>query len=121
MSPEYPEFTGSEKIALCTTHKGVSDSFLFSTIKSAVLERKDKIDVWYESPAVELIQEPETRTILGVKVTRKGETRNVRALNGVVVATGGFECDRRMVQEYLNITNYSVIGGQFNTGDGIKM
>ena len=121
MSPEYPEFTGSEKIALCTTHKGVSDSFLFGTIKSAVLERKDKIDVWYESPAVELIQEPETKTILGVKVTRKGETRNVRALNGVVVATGGFECDRRMVQEYLNITNYSVIGGQFNTGDGIKM
>lgn len=121
MSPEYPEFTGSDKIALCTTHAGVSDSFLFSTVKSAVLARKDSIDVWYESPAVELIQEPATGTIIGVKISRRGEERNVRALSGVVVATGGFECDRRMVQEYLNITNYAAIGGQFNTGDGIKM
>lgn len=121
MSPEYPEFEGSDKISLCTTHQGVSDSFLYSTVKAKMLERKDKIDVWFESPAVELIQDPETKTVLGVKIERKGEVRNVRALGGVVVATGGFECDRQMVQEYLNMTNYAAIGGQFNTGDGIKM
>ncbi|MBR5559882.1 MAG: FAD-binding protein [Clostridia bacterium] len=121
MSPEYPEFEGSDKISLCTTHMGVSDSFLYSTVKAKMLERKDKIDVWFESPAVELIQDPATKTVLGVKIERKGEVRNVRALNGVVVATGGFECDRQMVQEYLNMVNYAPIGGQFNTGDGIKM
>ena len=121
MSPEYPEFEGSDKISLCTTHQGVSDSFLYSTVKAKMLERSDKIDVWFESPAVELIQDPMTKTVLGVKIERKGEVRNVRALNGVVVATGGFECDRQMVQEYLNMVNYAPIGGQFNTGDGIKM
>ncbi len=121
MSPEYPEFEGSDKISLCTTHQGVSDSFLYSTVKAKMLERSDKIDVWFESPAVELIQDPVTKTVLGVKIERKGEVRNVRALNGVVVATGGFECDRQMVQEYLNMVNYAPIGGQFNTGDGIKM
>lgn len=26
-----------------------------------------------------------------------------------------------MAQQYLGLKNYSVIGGQFNTGDGIKM
>ena len=121
MSPEYPEFPGSDKIALCTTHQGVSDSFLYSSVKAKLTERADKIDVWFESPAMELIADPQTKTVLGVKISRGGQERNVRALRGVVVATGGFECDRRMVQEYLNITNYAAIGGQFNTGDGIKM
>lgn len=121
MSPEYPEFEGSDKVALCTTHQGVSDSFLYKSVKNAVIKRADKIDVWFESPAVELIQDPDSRIVVGVKVTRNGETRNVRALGGVVVATGGFECDTDMVQQYLGLKNYSVIGGQFNTGDGIKM
>lgn len=121
MSPEYPEFEGSDKVALCTTHQGVSDSFLYKSVKNAVIKRADKIDVWFESPAVELIQDPDSRIVVGVKVTRNGETRNVRALGGVVVATGGFECDADMAQQYLGLKNYSVIGGQFNTGDGIKM
>ena len=121
MSPEYPEFEGSDKVALCTTHQGVSDSFLYKSVKNAVIKRADKIDVWFESPAVELIQDPDSRIVVGVKVTRNGETRNVRALSGVVVSTGGFECDTDMAQQYLGLKNYSVIGGQFNTGDGIKM
>ena len=120
MSPEYPEFPGSDKIALCTTHQGVSDSFLYSSVKAKLTERADKIDVWFESPAMELIADPQTKTVLGVKISRGGQERNVRALRGVVVATGGFECDRRMVQEYLNITNYAAIGGQFNTGDASR-
>lgn len=120
MSPEYPEFPGSDKIALCSTHMGASDSFLYTTTKNVML-RRPNIDVWYESPAVELIQEPETKTIVGVKISRGGKTLNVRALNGVVVCTGGFECDRDMAQQFLNLKNYSVIGGQYNTGDGIKM
>ena len=121
MSPEYPEFEGADKISLCTTHQGVSDSFLYNTVKEKLYSYKDKVDVWFESPAIELIQEPTTKTVIGVKISRKGEERNVRALGGVVVATGGFECDSQMVQEYLNMTNYAAIGGQYNTGDGIKM
>lgn len=121
MSPEYPEFTGSDKIALCTTHAGLSDSFLYNTTKEVMLRRADKIDVWYESPAMELIQDPDSKIIVGVKISRGGQTLNVRALNGVVVCTGGFECDRDMAQQFLGLKNYSVIGGQYNTGDGIKM
>lgn len=74
MSPEYPEFEGSDKVALCTTHQGVSDSFLYKSVKNAVIKRADKIDVWFESPAVELIQDPDSRIVVGVKVTRNGET-----------------------------------------------
>ncbi len=121
MSPEYPEMPGSEKMALWTTHAGVSDSYLFNGLKQNVLDRADSIDVWYESPAVSLIQEPETKTIIGVTVERGGSKMNVRALNGVVIATGGFECNPEMVQHYLNIINYGARGGQYNTGDGILM
>lgn len=121
MSPEYPEMPGSEKMGLWTTHAGASDGYLFNGLKQNVLDRADSIDVWYSSPAKELIQDPSTKTIIGVKVERGGKTLNVRALNGVCICTGGFECDRDMVQQYLNIINYAPRGGQFNTGDGIKM
>ena len=120
MSPEYPEFEGSEKVALVGTNQlgGVK---LYDAVRATLLKYKDKLDVWFETPALELIQEPTTKTIIGVKVSRKGEVRNVRALNGVVVATGGFECNKDMVQQYLNVINYGARGGQYNTGDGIKM
>ena len=59
--------------------------------------------------------------VIGVKVSRNGEERNVRALNGVCICTGGFENDTQMVQDYLGLIDYAVIGGLYNTGDGIKM
>ena len=120
MSPEYPELPGSEKVALVGTNQlgGVK---LYDAFRNTLAKYQDKLDVWFETPAIELIQEPTTKTIIGVKVNRKGEERNVRALNGVVVATGGFECNKDMVQQYLNVINYGARGGQYNTGDGIKM
>ncbi|MBQ4088613.1 MAG: FAD-binding protein, partial [Clostridia bacterium] len=121
MSPEYPEFSGSNKISLCTTHGGLGDSFLFGKTKEAVIARKDNIDVWYESPALELIQEPMTGTVIGVSISRKGETRKVRALNGVCVCTGGFENNKEMLLQYINLLNTVPCGGLYNTGDGILM
>lgn len=121
MSPEYPEFEGSDKISLVTTHQGASDSYFYQSVKQNVIDRSDKIDVWYASPAEELIQEPTSKTVIGVKAARKGASVNVRALGGVCVCTGGFEDDAEMVQHYLNIVNYAPLGGLYNTGDGIKM
>lgn len=121
MSPEYPEFEGSENISLDTIHQGVSDSELFRLLKRNVTDRSDKIDVWFESPAVSLIQDPQTKTILGIKVERNGKTLNIRANNGVILATGGFENNAEMVENYLGMTNYAPIGSLYNTGDGIRM
>lgn len=121
MSPEYPEFPSSEKIALWTTHMGVSDSYLFKGLKKNVEDRADKIDVWYSSPAIGLIQDPTSKTVIGVEVQRGGKTLNVRALNGVIITTGGFEANPDMIQQYLGVINYAPRGGQFNTGDGIKL
>ena len=121
MSPEYPEMPGHEKMALWTTHAGASDGYLYQGLKQNVTDRVDAIDVWYSSPAKSLIQDPVTKTVVGVTVERVGKEMNIRALNGVCICTGGFECNKEMVQHYLNVINYAPRGGQFNTGDGIKM
>lgn len=121
MSPEYPEMLGHEKMALWTTHAGASDGYLYQGLKQNVTDRVDAIDVWYSSPAKSLIQDPVTKTVVGVTVERDGKEMNIRALNGVCICTGGFECNKEMVQHYLNVINYAPRGGQFNTGDGIKM
>ena len=121
MSPEYPEMPGHEKMALWSTHAGASDGYLYQGLKQNVTDRVDAIDVWYSSPAKSLIQDPVTKTVVGVTVERDGKEMNIRALNGVCICTGGFECNKEMVQHYLNVINYAPRGGQFNTGDGIKM
>ncbi|MPM49331.1 Electron transport complex subunit RsxG [bioreactor metagenome] len=121
MSPEYPEFEGHEKIGLWTIHQGISDSYLWQLLRKNVTDRAENIDVWFESPGTGLIQDPESKTILGVEVEREGKTLNIRAKNGVVLATGGFENNPSMVENYLGLAEYAPIGGLYNTGDGIRM
>lgn len=55
MSPEYPEFPGSDTVRLFTVTGTNSDSHLWKLERQAVVDRKDKIDVWLESPATKLI------------------------------------------------------------------
>ena len=120
ISPEYPSFPGADKISLVVAHQGMSDSFLFQSMKARLVDNyADKIDLWYATPGEELIQDPVSGAVIGVKVSRNGEERNVRALNGVCICTGGFENDTQMVQDYLGLIDYAVIGGLYNTGDGI--
>lgn len=121
-SPEYPEFEGSESVELWATHdSGVSDGYLWGVLRQNVVNLSDSIDVWFESPAVHLIQEPTTKTILGVQVERGGEVLNIKAHNGVVMAMGGFENNQEMVETYLGLSDVSIMGSLYNTGDGIKM
>ena len=99
------------------------DAKLWKVLRKAVVEDlADKVDVWYASPAVSLIQDPKTRTVVGVRVNKDGEEEvNVRALNGVVMACGGFENNEAMRECYLGAENMVTLGTLYNTGDGIPM
>lgn len=121
MSPEYPEFPGSDKISLNSLNDAFGDSFLWKNVRQRVTDRAENIDVWFESPAVALIQDPVTKVILGVKVEREGKALNIRAKNGVVLTTGGFENNPEMVEAFLGFPKASFYGGAYNTGDGIRM
>lgn len=121
MSPEYPELPGSDKIDLCTITATGGPSHFWKFLRQNVTDRADKIDVWFESPAVHLIQDPGNKTIIGVQTERGGKTLNIRAKNGVVMACGGFENNPEMIESYLGIAKSAPVGTLYNTGDGVRM
>ncbi len=121
VTPEYPEYEGGDAIEEWYARPGMYNSSLWQTIRRNVLERSDAIDVWLESPAARLIQDPITRTVVGVEVDRKGETVLVRAKNGVVLTCGGFENNREMIQDYLGAARLTPFGTLHNRGDGVRM
>ena len=122
MSPEYPWAEGASTIGLWKRTDDEGNLLrLYDLFQEQVFKNSDNIDIWYASPATELIQDPVSKTIVGVRVERNGETLNVHAKNGVVLTTGGFEANPKMVADYLGLGDYAAIGGQYNTGDGVRM
>lgn len=122
VTPEYPEYMeiGGDTVVEWFVHKGMFDSGLWRTIRSAVEKRSDAIDVWLESPALHMIQDPETKTVVGVEIQRNGESVLVHAKNGVVLACGGFENNPAMIQDYIGAARLTPFGSLYNKGDGIK-
>lgn len=119
--PEYPEVEGSDTMR-CILLDGVYSTGLYWKVaEDNVFKRSNNIDIWFNSPGKELIQDPETNAIIGVKVNKEGKMVNVRAKNGVVLATGGFENNQEMIQTYLHLPYAYPKGTYNNTGDGIIM
>ena len=81
-----------------------------------------KIEILYETPAKELIQNPVDKSIQGVVAEQKGKKIFVKARRAVVLACGGYEADYEM-QVYFNFPGIKIYpwGTPYNTGDGIKM
>lgn len=96
---------------------------LWVGLSEQVNKRADegKLEIWYESPAKKLIQDPFSKTILGVEIETEGRSVNVRAKNGVILTCGGFENNPEMIQNYLQRSYNGHLGTKYNTGDGIRM
>lgn len=121
MRHEYPELRGQKTHDLVAVHEGVADSALWKNLRQQVLDRSDKIDVLYETPAEHIYQDPYIKSVIGVQIKRDGKSLAVKANNGVVMATGGFENNSEMVENYLGETSLNPIGSLYNKGAGIKM
>lgn len=119
--PEYPEYAGGDTIYEVFVAPGGYNSSLYKLIRKNVAERSDAIDVWCSAPAQHLVQDPQTKTVVGVELERDGEPFLVRARNGVVLACGGFENNPAMIQDYLGIARAMPIGGMYNKGAGVRM
>lgn len=118
---EFPEFEGSESYDFTTVRESWFDAALWQILKDEVVKRQDKIDVLYNTPAKELIQDPETRKIEGVLIEREGKLLKVQAKNGVVMTTGGFENNQTMIEDFLGAKRLAPLGTLYNRGDGQKM
>lgn len=118
---EWPELPGSQAFTILTVHQGRGDGAAYALLKQNV-EQRENITVWYEAPAVELIQDKETGIVHGVQVNADGQTLNVRAKNGVVMTLGGFENNPKYQQSFLRRAFWPSLGhAHYNTGDGIGM
>ncbi|WP_370499743.1 FAD-dependent oxidoreductase [Mycolicibacterium sp. jd] len=72
-----------------------------------------------EARAVELIADP--LGITGVRIEQGDSDFRVRAHRGVVLGTGGFEWDQRLVEAYLRGPMRGAVSPPNNTGDGLRM
>ena len=119
--PEFPEVAGSETMRCWLIDGERSTGKVWKMLTDGVDARVKKIDVWYESPAIELVQDHETKMITGVIAEHEGETVRIKAENGVVMAMGGYENNQEMIQNYYHLLYAYPKGTVYNTGDGVIM
>ncbi|MBN1191730.1 MAG: FAD-binding protein [Dehalococcoidales bacterium] len=114
----FTTFPGAESFGHCTI-KGFGTQFL-NTMKTQIEKRG--IEVFFETQAIELIQNAETREITGIyAIDRQNKKMAIKARKGVVLCTGGFEFDEEMKANYLRPYPLKFSGWPYNTGDGIRM
>ncbi len=83
-----------------------------------------KIEPMLGTPAKELIQNPNTKEIVGVKATKDGKDILVKANKGVILACGGYENNEEMRKNFAPHAHSASVtwyGTPLNTGDGITM
>ena len=121
MYPEFPEVEGSDTMRCYLIDGERTVGKLLNIMKVKLAEMADQIHIYYESPAKELIQDAETKTITGVLIEKEGQKLRIKANNGVVMACGGYENNQKMIQNYFHFKYAYPKGSTYNTGDGIYM
>lgn len=85
--------------------------------------KKNGVEVWWHTPALDLISDHESGRVLGLEVIRDGLRHRIQATGGVILACGGFSADPALRAKYLGPgwDLAHVRGSPFNTGDGHRM
>ena len=126
LTKEFPDYPGAtyrgKSINLVTTGSTVSQpGGTYKGLRNIVKQLRN-VEIMYETPATELIQDPYTKEVLGVKAKDKdGNVLNIRARKGVVLACGGYENNLQMQRDFHGMDRVYTAGTPGNTGDGIQM
>jgi hypothetical protein len=83
--------------------------------------QKRGIQILFDAPGKELIQDPKTKAILGVKAKSGGKEISIKARRGVILSTGGFEFNEKLKNMFFKAYPMKFYGWGYNTGDGIIM
>ena len=127
---EFPKLPGADCIeALYTLRPATGDGGRArSTYPSGVwlcfkahVERRPAIRILFDTPALDLVQDPDTLEVFGVLVRRGGETVAVKARRAVVMCVGGYENDPELIRDFAGYDEVHPYGSRGNTGDGIRM
>ncbi len=82
---------------------------------------KQKVEIRLATPALQLITDPATRTVRGVRVMSNGAERSIEARRGLVLACGGFEGNAEMKAQFFESKPVLNAAARMNSGDGIRM
>jgi len=82
---------------------------------------KHGVEIRLATPALRLLSELESREVRGIRVRANGGEHDIRARRGVILATGGFEGDPDMRDQFMEGKPILNAAGGSNTGDGIRM
>ena len=117
---EYPELPGSDSVHKFHHGDVLGYANTWNLFERAVKERS--IQILYETPGIELVQDGVSKEILGVRAEREGVPIAVEATRAVVLTCGGFENNQEMIRNYLPGVPYCYTSGTpYNEGDGIRM
>jgi len=82
--------------------------------------RRAGAQIWLDSPLASLIT-GENGDVQGAVVEHEGRQLRIRARGGVIIATGGFEHNAEMREQYQPfVLENESLGNSTNTGDGIR-
>ena len=117
---EFPDLPGSDCVH--KFHDGPVYGYSNTWKRFERLVKDRPIQILYETPGKELIQNPATREIVGVCAGQGDRSIRVKARKGVVLTCGGFENNQEMIRNYLPGIPYCYTSGSpYNEGDGITM
>ena len=117
---EFPDLPGSDCVH--KFHDGPTYGYSNTWKLFERLVKQRPIRIFYQTPAKELVQEPFTKEILGVRALRRGKPFAVKGRRAVVLTCGGFENNQEMIRNYLPGVPYCYTSGSpYNEGDGISM
>lgn len=120
--PEYYKLD-ADKFAGCCRLSSVEGFGMKSFHELDAQREKLGVKVMFDCHDESLIQNPETKEILGAwtLIGNDAEPKAVKARKGVIMTCGGFEFNEELKNKYLKIYPFKFEGWRFNTGDGIKM
>ncbi|MBX3694368.1 MAG: FAD-binding protein [Steroidobacteraceae bacterium] len=116
---EFPEFGAEDAVAYNAFVKPIPGG-VWITMRTCV-EKRPRIRHAFESPLVDLVQDPDTLEVFGAIVETRGVRRAIRARRGVIVAVGGYEADMDMQRNYYGLAEAWPLGTPANTGDGVRI
>ncbi|MDF7638198.1 FAD-binding protein [Lactobacillus sp. ESL0791] len=117
---DHPNAPGSGSYDMITLAPGIFNASLWNVLRQNVLDRADKIDVWYSAPVEHILQTADGM-VVGAQIKKDGVLVNIHAKNGIVLATGGIENNPQMVQDYIGSYKLVPLGGLYNKGKGIDL
>jgi succinate dehydrogenase/fumarate reductase flavoprotein subunit len=114
---EFPKLPGYSAMYFCEA-KGAGQMW-FKVLDDHVQKRGIKI--LFNTPGKELIQDPGTKAIIGVKAESGGRETAIKAGKAVILCTGGFEYNEKLKNRFFKCYPVKFRSWRYNTGDGVIM